>query len=155
MRVLPPLTLGLNAGYLNAQYTNFEIQNNPVLSNFNLNGTTMTNAPKWQIGATAALDQPLTGELHLIGNVLQSYISAVNFGPAGAPSLPPPNGWAYWLTNARIGVGSADGRWTFQFFTNNVFNRSYITYGESGAGTGNVLAWGNPRIMGGEVTFKF
>jgi iron complex outermembrane recepter protein len=155
MRVLPPLTLGLNAGYLNAQYTNFEIQNNPVLSNFNLNGTTMTNSPKWQIGATAALDQPLTGELHLIGNILQSYISAVNFGPAGAPYLPPPNGWAYWLTNARIGVGSADNRWTFQFFTNNVFNRSYITYGESGAGTGNVLAWGSPRIMGGEVTFKF
>jgi iron complex outermembrane recepter protein len=155
MRVLPPLTVGVNAGYLNATYTNFEIQNNPVLSNFNLNGTEMTNAPKWQIGMTAALDQPLTGELHLIGNVLQSYISAVNFGPAGAPNLPPPNGWAYWLTNARIGVGSADGRWTAQFFTNNVFNRSYITYGESGAGTGNVLAWGNPRIMGGEVTFKF
>ena len=55
------LTLGLNAGYLNAQYTDFEIQNNPVLSNFNFNGTAMTNAPKWQIGATAALDQPLTG----------------------------------------------------------------------------------------------
>ncbi len=155
MRVLPPLTLGLNAGYLNAQYTDYQIQNNPVLSNFDLSGTTMTNAPKWQIGMTAALDQPLTGELHLIGNVLQSYISAVNFGPAGAPYLPPPNGWAYWLTNARFGIGSADGRWTFQFFTNNVFNRSYITYGESGAGTGNVLAWGSPRIMGGEVTFKF
>ena len=155
MRVLPPLTVGVNAGYLNAQYTDYQIQNNPVLSNFNLNGTEMTNAPKWQIGATAALDQPLTGELHLIGNVLESYISAVNFGPAGAPFLPPPNGWAYWLMNARIGVGAPDGRWSFQFFTNNVFNRSYITYGESGAGTGNVLAWGNPRIMGGEVTFKF
>jgi iron complex outermembrane receptor protein len=155
MRVLPPLTVGVNAGYLNAQYTDYQIQNNPVLSNFNLNGTEMTNAPKWQIGMTAALDQPLTGELHLIGNLLESYISSVNFGPAGAPYLPPPNGWAYWLANARIGVGSADGRWTAQFFTNNVFNRSYITYGESGAGTGNVLAWGNPRIMGGEVTFKF
>ncbi len=155
MRVAPPLTVGVNAGYLDAQYTNFEIQNNPVLSNFNLNGTTMTNSPKWQIGMTAALDQPLTGELHLIGNLLQSYISAVNFGPPGAPYLPPPNGWAYWLTNARIGVGAADNRWSLQFFTNNVFNRSYVTYGESGAGTGNVLAWGNPRIMGGEITFKF
>jgi iron complex outermembrane receptor protein len=155
MRVAPPLTVGINAGYLNAQYTNFQIQNNPVLSNFNLNGTDMTNSPKWQIGMTAALDQPLTGELHLIGNVLESYISAVNFGPSGATYLPPPNGWAYWLCNARIGVGAADGRWSAQFFTNNVFNRSYITFGESGAGTGNVLAWGNPRIMGGEVTFRF
>jgi iron complex outermembrane recepter protein len=155
MRVAAPLTLGVNAGYLNAQYTNFEIENNPVLSNFNLSGTEMTNSPKWQIGMTAALDQPLTGELHLIGNLLESYISAVNFGPAGAPNLPPPNGWAYWLCNARIGVGAADGRWTAQFFTNNVFNRSYITYGESGAGTGDVLAWGNPRIMGAEVTVRY
>jgi iron complex outermembrane receptor protein len=156
MRIAPPLTVGLNAGYLNAEYTNFEIQNNPVLSDFNLNGTVMTNSPKWQIGMTATLDQPLTGELHLIGNLLESYISAVNFGPSGAPGiLPPPNGWAYWLTNARIGVGAADGRWTAQFFANNVFNRSYITYGESGAGTGDVLAWGSPRIMGGEVTFRF
>jgi outer membrane receptor protein involved in Fe transport len=104
---------------------------------------------------TAALDQPLTGELHLIGNFLESYISAVNFGPSGAPYLPPPNGWAYWLCNARIGVGAPDGRWTAQFFINNAFNRSYITYGESGAGTGNVLAWGNPRIMGGELTYRF
>ena len=155
VRVAPPLTVGVNAGYLNAEYTNFEIQNNPVLSNFNLNGTVMTNSPKWQIGMTATLDQPLTGELHLIGNLLESYISAVNFGPSGAPYLPPPNGWAYWLTNARIGVGAADGRWSAQFFANNLFNRSYITYGESGAGTGNVLAWGSPRIMGGEVTFRF
>ena len=155
LRVAAPLTVGVNAGYLNAQYTNFEIQNNPVLSNFNLNGTVMTNSPKWQIGMTAALDQPLTGELHLIGNILESYISAVNFGPSGAPYLPPPNGWAYWLCNARIGVGAADGRWTAQFFANNVFNRSYITYGESGAGTGNVLAWGSPRIMGGEFTYRF
>jgi iron complex outermembrane receptor protein len=156
MRVAAPLTVGLNAGYLNAEYTNFEIQNNPVLSDFNLNGTVMTNAPKWQIGATATLDQPLTGELHLIGNVLESYISSVNFGPSGAPGiLPAPDGWAYWLTNARIGIGAADGRWTAQFFANNVFNLSYVTYGESGAGTGNDLAWGAPRIMGGEVTFKF
>lgn len=156
MRVAPPLTLGLNAGYLNAEYTNFEIENNPVLSNFNLNGTVMTNAPKWQIAMTATLDQPLTGELHLIGNVLESYISAVNFGPSGAPGiLPAPDGWAYWLCNARFGVGAADGRWTAQFFANNVFDRSYVTYGESGAGTGNDLAWGVPRIMGGEVTFRF
>jgi iron complex outermembrane receptor protein len=156
LRVAPPLTVGLNAGYLNAEYTNFEIQNNPVLSNFNLNDTVMTNAPKWQIGMTATLDQPLTSELHLIGNLLESYISAVNFGPSGAPGiLPPPDGWAYWLCNARIGVGAANGRWTAQFFANNVFNRSYITYGESGAGTGNDLAWGTPRIMGGELTFKF
>jgi iron complex outermembrane receptor protein len=156
MRVAPPLTLGLNAGYLNAQYQNFSIENNPVLADFNLNHTTMINAPKWQIGALASLDQPLNGQLHLIGTYLESYTGAVNYGPSGNPGiLPVPEGWAYWLANLRIGVGAADNRWTAQFFANNLFNRSYITDGQSAAATGDQLIWGYPRIMGGEVTFKF
>ena len=156
MRVAPPLTLGLNAGYLNAQYQNFQIANNPVLADFNLDHTTMINAPKWQISATASLDQPLTGELHLIGTYLESYTGAVNYGPSGNPGiLPVPEGWAYWLANLRFGIGAADNRWSFQFFANNLFNRSYITDGQSAAATGDQLIWGYPRIMGGEVTFKF
>jgi iron complex outermembrane recepter protein len=156
MRVAPPLTLGLNTGYLNAKYQNFEIQNNPVLANFNLNGTTMINAPTWQIAAFATLDQPLNGELHLIGTYLESYTGAVNYGPSGNPGvLPVPEGWAYWLANVRFGIGAPDNRWTFQFFANNLFNRSYITDGQSAAATGDQLIWGYPRVMGGEITFKF
>ena len=156
MRVAPPLTLGLNAGYLNAEYTNFAILNSPVLADFNLSGTTMINAPKWQISAIASLDQPLNGQLHLIGTYLESYTGAVNYGPSGNPGiLPVPEGWAYWLANLRFGIGAADGRWSAQFFANNLFNRSYITDGQSAAATGDQLIWGYPRIMGGEVTFKF
>jgi iron complex outermembrane recepter protein len=156
MRVAPPLTLGLNAGYLNAEYTNFAIENSSVLADFNLSGTTMINAPKWQIAAFASLDQPLTGELHLIGTYLESYTGAVNYGPSGNPGvLPVPEGWAYWLANLRFGIGAADSRWSLQFFANNLFNRSYITDGQSAAATGDQLIWGYPRVMGGEVTFKF
>ncbi len=156
MRVAPPLTLALNAGYLNAEYQNFSIENNPVLANFNLDHTTMINAPKWQIGALASLDQPLSGELHLIGTYLESYTGAVNYGPSGNPGvLPVPEGWAYWLANLRFGVAAADNKWSVQFFANNLFNRSYITDGQSAAATGNQLIWGYPRIMGGEVTVKF
>jgi iron complex outermembrane receptor protein len=156
MRVAPPLTVGINAGYLSAQYQNFSIENNPVLANFNLNGTTMTNSPKWQIGATATLDQPLNGELHLIGTVLESYISAVNYGTSGNPGvLPAPGGAAYWLCNLRFGVAAPDKKWSAQLFANNLFNQSYVTYGSSSAGTGNVINWGTPRIMGGEFTYRF
>jgi iron complex outermembrane receptor protein len=156
MRVAPPLTLGLNAGYLNAQYQNFSIENNPVLADFNLSHTTMINAPKWQISGVASLDQPLNGEVHLIGTYLEAYTGAVNYGPSGNPGvLPVPEGWAYWLANLRFGLAAADDRWSVQFFANNLFNRSYITDGQSAAATGNQLIWGYPRIMGGEVTFKF
>ncbi len=156
MRVAPPLTIALNAGYLNAQYQNFSIENNPVLADFNLDHTTMINAPKWQIGALASLDQPLNGELHLIGTYLESYTGAVNYGPSGNPGvLPVPAGEAYWLANLRFGLGAADSKWSVQFFANNLFNRGYITDGQSAAATGNQLIWGYPRIMGGEVTFKF
>ena len=127
-----------------------------MLANFNLNGTTMTNSPKWQIGATATLDQPLNGELHLIGTVLESYISAVNYGPSGNPGvLPAPGGRAYWLCNLRFGVAAPDKKWSAQLFANNLFNQSYVTYGSSSAGTGNVINWGTPRIMGGEFTYRF
>ncbi|HTV95142.1 MAG TPA: TonB-dependent receptor [Steroidobacteraceae bacterium] len=156
MRVAAPLTLALNAGYLNAEYVNFSIQNNPVLANFNLDDTTMINAPKWQFGAVASLDQPLNGELHLIGTLLESFTDKVIYGPSGNPGvLPEPAGWAYWLCNLRFGVAAADNKWSAQFYANNLFDRSYITDGQSSAALGDQLIWGTPRIMGGEVTFRF
>lgn len=156
MKVAAPLTFALNAGYLHAEYINFSIQNNPVLANFNLDNTTMINAPKWQLGAVASLDQPLNGDLHLIGTLLESYTGAVNYGPSGNPGvLPAPAGWAYWLCNLRFGVASADNKWSAQFFANNLFDRAYITDGQSSAALGDQLIWGTPRIMGGEVTFRF
>ena len=155
-RVAEPLTLGVNAGYLNAKYKNFSISNNPVLADFNLDNTTMTNSPRYQLGLTAALDQPLTDRLHLVGNALETYVSSVIYGPSGNPGvLPLPEGPAYWLTNLRLGVQTSDGKYSVAFFANNLFDRAYITQGTSVAATGNQLVWGNRRIIGGEVTARY
>ena len=78
-RVINPLTLGVGAGYLNAKYDNFSLLNNPVLANFDLSGTTMLDAPTWQINLNGDLDQPLNDKLHFVGHVLATYISRVLF----------------------------------------------------------------------------
>jgi iron complex outermembrane receptor protein len=155
-RVAPTLTLGVNAGYLNAEYKQFSIANNPVLADFNLDHTTMTNSPKIQLGLTAALDQPLNDRLRLVGNVLESYISKVVFGPSGNPGvLPVPEGPAYWMTNVRLGVRTTDDKYGVAIFANNLFDRAYITQGTSVAATGNQLVWGTRRIVGAEVTVRY
>jgi iron complex outermembrane receptor protein len=155
-RVAAPLTLGVNAGYLNAEYKHFSLVNNPVLADFNLDHSTMTNSPKTQLGLTAALDQPLSDRLRLVGNVMETYVSRVVFGPSGNPGvLPLPEGPAYWLTNLRLGVRTSDDRYSIALFANNLFNRAYITQGTSVAATGNQLVWGTRRIVGGEITLRY
>jgi outer membrane receptor protein involved in Fe transport len=59
------------------------------------------------------------------------------------------------LVNARLGVGSIDDRWEFAVYAKNLFNSGYTTFGGSTATYGNILIWGDPRIVGAEATFKF
>ena len=155
-RVARGLTLGINAGYLNAKYLNFSIVNNPVLADFNLDNSTMINSPKWQLGMTATLEEPLTDRLDLVANVLESYVGGVLYGPSGNPGvLPVPAGSPYWLTNLRVGVETADGRYALSLFANNLFDRAYITQGTSSGALGDQYVWGDPRVVGGEVTARF
>jgi iron complex outermembrane receptor protein len=156
-RVLPPLTIGLNGGYLNAKYKNFQIpDSNPVLVPFNLDGQTMLNSPEWQGSFTGNLDQPLNAQWNLIGNVVVSYTDSLIFIQSGAPGvLPDADAPAYWLANVRAGVRTADDRVELTAYCNNISNSTYYTYGSSAASTGNLLTWGNPRIFGGQVQVRF
>jgi iron complex outermembrane recepter protein len=154
-RLAAPVTVGINLGYLDATYTNAELMNSPVLASFDYNGKTMLNAPRWQGSFTGDLDQPLTGRLDLVGNVVVSYISRTVFDYSEVPGvLPDADGPAYWLTNARIGVQTSDGRYSLSLYAKNLFNRVYYTYGNA-ATTGDLLLWGDPRVIGGEVTARF
>jgi iron complex outermembrane receptor protein len=154
-RVIEPLTLGINAGYLNAKYKDFEIPPNAVLESFNLSGHNMLYAPKFQLSLTAAVDQPVNDKYRLVGNVLVSHISSTLFAPSGAPGvLPDAVQKGYWLTNLRIGFRTSDDRYGIALYANNLFNQAY-TVSASSNGAGNVFNWGNPRIIGGEITAKF
>jgi iron complex outermembrane recepter protein len=153
-RVARPLTLTANAAYLEARYRSFSNSDGAVLSTFNFDGYRMINAPRWQMAFTAALDQPLTGNLNLTGTWQTAYTSNVITTYTVYPGVPNGDIPEYWLTNVRIGVKTSDDRYQFSIYANNVMDRAYYTfYSISGLG-GNSL-WGNPRIVGGEVQVKF
>lgn len=155
-RVARPVTLGLAAGYLDAKYTNFVLANSPQLVPFDLSGQQMPNSPKWQLSYTTQLDQPINDFLHMTGNLMVSYLSRDILSSSGLPGvLPDAVQPGYTITNIRVGVRTADSKYSVEVFANNLFDRAYTVYGTSSATTGNLFSWGNPRIVGGEINVHF
>jgi iron complex outermembrane receptor protein len=161
-RVIDPLTVGINAGYLNAKYKNFNLPQTPILNSYNLSGQQMINSPEFQFSFNGNLDQPINTSLNLISNVLVTHSSSVLWQYSGAPCsagqtvnvtcLPNSIGRPYWLVNARIGIKTSDDKYRLELFANNLFNEAYTTYGNSNAGNTTQYTWGNPRIIGVEAT---
>jgi len=155
-RVNHAVTVGANAAYLNAKYKTFTLTST-VLEDFDLSGETMLNSPKWQLSFTGDVDQPINDQFRFVANAVVSHLSSVVYQPSAVPGLfPDATGDGYWLMNLRVGLRTTDDKYGVALFANNLFNRGYVTYGSSSAATGgNVLTWGNPRIVGAEVTAKF
>lgn len=156
-RLADPLTVGASVGYLNAKYKKLSVPaSNPILVPFDFSGQTMINSPEWQLSFNANLDQPVTDQLHVVGNVTASYTDEVLWQQSGLPGvLPNSVGPSYWLVNARAGIKSADEKWELAVFAKNLFNAYYTTFGNSAATYGNILGYGDPRIVGMEALLKF
>ncbi len=157
-RVADPLTVGASVGYLNARYKQLSIPaTNPVLSPLELSGTRMINSPEWQASFNANLDQPITDGLNLTGNVVAAYTSNTLWQASAIPGfLPDSFEPGYWLVNAKIGLKSSDDdKWELALYAKNLFNQGYSTFGNSAEAYGNILLWGEPRIVGFEASFKF
>jgi len=154
-KVADPITVGASVGYLNAKYKRLEIVNNPILEDFDASGRRMINSPEWQLSAHADLDQPVSDDWRAIGNVLVSYSDSVIWQQAGGPGLTDSIGPSYVLVNARLGLRSSDDKFELAVYAKNLFNEGYTTFGNSAASYGNILAWGDPRIIGVEGVVKF
>jgi iron complex outermembrane recepter protein len=153
-RVIRPLTLSANAAYLNAKYKSFSNTDGTVLNTFDYSGRGLVDAPKWQLGFTANLDQPLNDRFAVTGDWLTSYTSDVTSQFSTFPGLGDAVIREFWLTNLRIGVKTRDDRYRFSVYADNVFNRPYFTF-NSVSSLGADATWGNPRIIGGEFAVKF
>lgn len=156
-RVAEPLTLNASVGYLNAKYRTFRLApGNPVLDPFDLSGSRMINSPEWQLSFGADLEQPVSDDWKIVGNVLASYTDEIIWQQSGLLGvLPDAVGPDYWLVNARLGVRSANDTFELAVYAKNLFNEGYTTFGNSSSSYGNILAWGDPRIVGVEATLKF
>jgi iron complex outermembrane receptor protein len=155
-QVADPLTFGVSAAYLNAKYKHFAINNSTLLAPFDFSGTQMNMAPEFQLAISAQLDQPISDKLRLVGSALISHTTRTVFAQSPAPAILPDAAQpAYWMTNLRVGLKTADDRISVSVYANNLFNTQYYTYGGSSLGSGVVLVNGNPRIIGGEIGVNF
>ena len=150
-RPIDVLTVGVNAGYLNAKYKSYKQTDGTTgLNIFDLSGQQMIYAPEFQAGINVDLDQPINDKLNLVGSTLVSHISKTIQSEIPYLVVQP----AYWLVNMRIGVRTADKRLGVFLFANNLFDQYYTTFGSS-SGIGASQVEGDPRIIGGEVQIKF
>ena len=153
-RALPWLTLGTNVGYLEAQYTNFANTNGSVLNTFNYSGENMLYAPKWQAAFSANIDKPLTSQFKLVGNWLTSFTGGETMYLSAISGVPNAAQGGYWLTNFKVGVATTDNKYEVALYATNLFDRPYYTVGSTSS-LGTSYVWGNPRVVGGEITAKF
>lgn len=155
-KVAEPLTVNASVGYLNAKYKKFVIENNPVLEDADYSGDTMISSPKWQLSFGANLDQPVSDGWRVVGSTTVSYTDDILWQQSSLPSinLPPSTSPSYWLVNARLGIRTSDDKWELAVYAKNLFNAAYWTTG-SNSSFGNLLGWGDPRIVGVEATANF
>lgn len=149
------LTLGLNVGYLDAEYRDFSLAGSEVIMDFDLGGQRMPKSPKWQGSLTADLDKAINDNLRLVGNLLVSHTSNTVLKYSAFPGiLPDAAGKSYWLVNARLGIKSADDRYGFYVVADNLFDEEYYIGADAGT-FGNLLNYGKRRIVRGEFVYKF
>jgi iron complex outermembrane receptor protein len=154
LRVSSALNVGVNLGWLNAKYRDFTLTGSTILASFDRSGQQMPQAPKFQAAFTANLDQPLNDRLRLVSSVLVSHNSSVLFAYSSTPTVPDNGTSGYWLANARIGLRTANDRFGIALVADNVFNKEYYVQGSASA-FGDNLAYGNPRVIRGEISVKY
>jgi iron complex outermembrane recepter protein len=111
-------------------------------------------APLWSGVAAATYTVPLSSSLEFRANVNEKYNSSYN---TGSDLDPRKLQGGYGLLNARLGVGSTDGKWTVEIWGANLANKGYyqvafdapIQYGQVDA----FLA--DPRTFGITARTKF
>jgi len=111
--------------------------------------------PEWTLSLHADLDKSVSDDWRVVGNVLASYSDEVMWQQSGSPVLPDAVGPSYWLVNARLGVKTQDDKYELAVYAKNLFNEGYTTFGHSAASYGNILSWGDPRIIGVEAIMNF
>lgn len=153
--VAEPLTLGVNAGYLKAEYQDFALSGSAVLSDFDLSGKRMPKSPEWQFSLSANYDQPISANWRLVSNLLVAHTSNTILKYSAYPGiLPNAEGTSYWVVNGRIGLQSQDDRYSLHLVADNLLDEEYFIGADAGT-FGNLLNYGQRRIVRAELTHRF
>jgi iron complex outermembrane receptor protein len=129
----------------------------------NLAGVSLGWAPEWSGNIALNLDQDMKSDLRLVGTLALLYRDDVWLTPTGdagpANTLQPSTTWL----DARIGIGSQDGRWTVALVGKNLTDE--VTIAQSfvfpfpvnipDAGSINQVLMERPRTYGIEAIFQW
>jgi len=148
------LAISFNAAHNDATYVSYTnapapIEYKDVRSTYDLSGKQLIGAPKWSGQANISFEQPLGNDLVGFTYVNETFrTKAALYNPYSSYS------WqgGYGITNAGIGVRTADGQYSLLVWSKNLFDKRYLI-GVSGATayTPVVGVIGDPLTFG--VTF--
>ncbi|MBX7249820.1 MAG: TonB-dependent receptor [Caulobacteraceae bacterium] len=112
--------------YTDAEYDNFTAADLDTPSTFGplslLPGNRPSFAPEWSISGSATFDRDIGDNLRLLLNFSGKYMTDYN---TKSDLLPLGEQDAFFVANARIGIGAPDRSWTVEFWANNVFDEEY------------------------------
>jgi outer membrane receptor protein involved in Fe transport len=162
---LPGLTLNAGFTYAMTRFGSFDAAALSFPADFNgipginqglsrLPGARAPFAPLWSSTLGASYDHRIGEGLRFLlaveSKTLSSYNTGSDLDPAKEQS-------AYTLINARVGIGSADKRWTLEFWSNNLTNQTYyqvVFDGPIQTGTYDAFL-GQPRTFGATLRVKY
>lgn len=146
-------SLSANGSFNDATYRSYANAPAPVEYRYagaptyvDLSGERVIGSARWTGQISLNYDTPVSSGLHLTGYLNQTYRSAANL-------LNPLSEYgeqhAYGLTNAAIGVRTADGRYSLQLWARNLFDTRYaVGIGAANAVSPFIKVLGDPRTFG-------
>ncbi|WP_297514758.1 TonB-dependent receptor [uncultured Caulobacter sp.] len=116
------LTIQSGFTYADTKYGKQPIPNDPGNALALLPGSNLSLAPKYSGSASLTYETPIGGDLKARFNIGGKYSSSYN---TGSDLFPPKVQKAYTVVNGRVGLGSADERWTVELWAQNLLNEKY------------------------------
>ncbi|HWU81258.1 MAG TPA: TonB-dependent receptor [Caulobacter sp.] len=136
--------------YALTEYGNQPIPNDPGNALALLPGSRMSLAPKYSASGSMTYETPVGGNLKARFNLGAKYSSSYN---TGSDLFPPKVQKAFTVVNGRVGLGSADDRWTVELWGQNLFNEKYMQVAFNGflQGSSGLSATQNTYVPGNDT----
>ncbi len=117
------LTVQSGFTYADTKYGNQPIPNDPGNALALLPGNRLSLAPKYSASGSLTYETPVGDNMKARFNIGAKYSSSYN---TGSDLFPPKVQKSYTVVNGRVGLGSADERWTMELWAQNLLNEKYM-----------------------------
>jgi iron complex outermembrane receptor protein len=168
------LTLQGGLTYAKTEYGNFKAGDLTAPARYPylalLSGATASFAPEWSLTGSITYDREIGHNLRFLANLSGKWTSEYN---TGSDLLPAKQQDSFGLLNGRLGIGSADKRWTFEIWGQNLTDEEYVQVAFNAFLQGNAIPpWvpnyipsqdtqtynaflGQPRTYGATLRFRY